>query len=321
MAESTGAILTAMAANGAIAIAKFAGAFLTGSSAMLAEGVHSVVDTANQALLLVGLKRAARPADALHPFGHGREIYFYSFVVALLIFLAGGLASIYEGLHKVFHPAEEQGIDLFGVAIPGYAVNFAILGFSIMVEGYSLFVAVRSMPPSAGSPLSAVRRSKDPSLFVVLAEDTAAVAGLLLAALGVGLSQWLDMPVLDGASSVGIGLILIAVAVFLMIETHGLLIGEAAEPEIVAAIHALAEQEPAVRHVNEVLTQHFGPTDILVTVSLDVADEIAGGEIEAVVDRLDRTLRETFRSIRRVFIEVQSQTSARRARNVAAPKT
>ena len=313
MAESTGAIVTAMAANGAIAIAKFGGALLTGSSAMLAEGVHSVVDTANQGLLLVGLKRAARPADALHPFGHGREIYFYSFVVALLIFLAGGLASIYEGVHKVLHPAIEQDVAVFGVAVSGLVVNFAILGFSIVVEGYSLYVAFRSMPASKGSTLSAVRRSKDPSLFVVLAEDVAAVAGLVLAALGVGLSHWLDLPLLDGASSIGIGLILIAVAMFLMVETHGLLIGEAAEPEIVAAIHALAREEPAVRYVNEVLTQHFGPHEILVTVSLDVADEIDGGEIEAVVDRLDRTLRQEFEAIRRVFIEVQSQTSARRA--------
>ena len=176
MAESTGAIVTAMGANLAIAAAKFVGAALTGSSSMLAEGAHSVVDTTNQALLLVGLKRAARPATAKHPFGYGRELYFYAFVVALLIFLAGGIFSIYEGIEKLLHPQPESSAHLFGYEVPGVVINVAILGLAILAEGYSFLVAYRAMPKEGGSAFSTIRRSKDPSLFVIVLEDAAALA-------------------------------------------------------------------------------------------------------------------------------------------------
>ena len=310
--ESTGAILTAAGSNLAIAVAKFAGAWLTGSSAMLSEGVHSVVDTANQALLLLGLKRAEKPADAAHPFGHGREVYFYSFVVALLIFLAGGAYSVYEGVGKIRHPEAVGEVALLGFHVPGLAVNLAILAFSILAEGYSLYNAVSSLPEGSGSPFTAIRRSKDPSLFVVVAEDSAAVAGLVLAALGVGLSSLLGLPVLDGAASVGIGLVLLGMAGLLMVETHGLLIGEAADPDIVASIAEIARGEAAVRHVNEVLTQHFGPRDILVNLSLDIADEASGGEVERLATRLERRLKHRHPAVRRVFVEIQSLEDSRR---------
>lgn len=230
MSESTGTIFTAMGANLAIAAAKFAGAALTGSSSMLSEGVHSVVDTTNQALLLVGMKRAERPATAKHPFGYGREIYFYAFVVALLIFTAGGIFSIFEGVEKILYPEPDTVAQVFGLEIPGIAVNVAILAFAILAEGYSFFVAYRSLPKDGGSPLSTVRRSKDPSLFVVVLEDAAALVGLLVALAGVGLAHLLDKPALDGVASIGIGFVLIGSAALLMIETHGLLIGEAADP-------------------------------------------------------------------------------------------
>ncbi len=313
--ESTGAIYAAAGANLAIAAAKFTGGFLTGSTAMLAEGVHSVVDTLNQILLLIGLKRADKPADARHPFGYGREVYFYAFVVALMIFLGGGLFAVYEGFERVWHPEPDRDAHLFGYTIPGLWVNLAILGFAIAAEGYSWSVAMKQFWSEKGrhSALHAIRRSKDPSLFTILAEDTAALIGLLIALAGVVLAHVLDMPALDGAASIGIGLVLVGMAVFLMIETHGLLIGEAADPALVAAIEEIVRREPGVMHLNEVLTQHLGPSDILVNVSLDMADDLTAGTVEEIVARLDAALKARDPDVKRVFIEIQSRAGGSRA--------
>ncbi|MDP4006793.1 cation diffusion facilitator family transporter [Methylobacterium sp. NEAU K] len=306
--ESTGAIYAAAGANLAIAAAKFVGGALTGSTAMIAEGVHSVVDTANQVLLLVGMKRAERPADARHPFGYGREIYFYAFVVALMIFLGGGVFAVYEGIERIRHPSPDADAQIFGFHLPGIWVNVAILGFAIAAEGTSWFVAMRQFWAEKGkhSAVRAIRRSKDPTLFTILAEDTAALIGLLIALVGVVLAHLLDMPSLDGWASVGIGLVLIGMAVFLMIETHGLLIGEAADPKLVAAISDLVRAEPGVLHLNEVLTQHLGPADILVNVSIDMADDLSAGEVESLVTRLDRAVKQREPDVTRVFIEIQT---------------
>ncbi|MBE7245294.1 MAG: cation transporter [Actinomycetospora chiangmaiensis] len=314
MAESTGAIYTAAGANLAIAAAKFVGAFLTGSTAMLAEGAHSVVDTANQILLLVGLKRARKPPTERHPFGYGREIYFYAFVVALMIFLGGGIFAIYEGAEKIMHPEPAADATILGYRLPGFWVNVAILGFAILAEGYSCLVAVRAFWAEKGDrpPITAIRRSKDPSLFTILVEDVAALIGLVIAFTGVVAAHVLDQPALDGWASVGIGLVLVGMAIFLMVETHGLLIGEAADPEVVAQIREIVRAEPGVRHVNAVLTQHLGPDDILVNVSLDMADDLSGAEIESAVTRLDRRLRERNREVTRVFIEIQDRRAAAR---------
>jgi cation diffusion facilitator family transporter len=310
--ESTSAIYTAAGANLAIAAAKFVGAFLTGSSAMLAEGVHSVVDTTNQILLLIGMKRAQRPATAAHPFGYGREIYFYAFIVALFIFLGGGAFAIYEGIHKLQHPEPAADATFLGYHLSGFWVNVAILGFAVLAEGYSCYVALKAFWAEKGSrpPLAAIRRSKDPSLFTVLAEDVAALMGLVVALAGVVLAHILDMPSLDGWSSIGIGLILVGMAIFLMIETHGLLIGEAADPELVAAIREVVRGEAGVHHVNTVLTQHLGPSDILVNVSLDMDDTLSAGQIEAMVARIETRLKARDPDVTRVFIEVQSRASA-----------
>ena len=310
MAESTRAIVSAAGANLAIAVAKFVGGGLTGSSAMVSEGVHSVVDTANQGLLLFGLHRAKKPADARHPFGYGRELYFYSFVVALLIFLAGGLYSLYEGVEKIRDPEEIGAVALLGLRVPAVWINLTILGFSIVAEGTSLYIAFRELPRDTGSPLSAIRRSKDPSLFVVVAEDTAAVAGLLIAFAGVGLSTWLKQPALDGAASLGIGAVLVGMAFFLMIETHGLLIGEAASPDVRRAIEEAVEAEVSILSVNQILTQHLGPADILVNLSLDIDDVATGAEVEALVSRLDAGLKRREPRIRRVFVEMQARGEA-----------
>ena len=309
--ESSGAIYAAAGANLAIAAAKFAGGLLTGSTAMIAEGVHSVVDTLNQILLLFGLKRAEKPADARHPFGYGREIYFYAFVVALMIFLGGGLFAVYEGVHRIRHPEPDGDAELFGYRLPGIWVNVAILGFAIAAEGFSWFVAMRQLWAEKGghSALSAIRRSKDPTLYTILIEDTAALIGLLIALAGVVAAHLLEMPSLDGWASVGIGLVLVGMAVFLMAETHGLLIGEAADPAVVAAIEDLVRAEPGVQHLNEVLTQHLGPSDILVNVSLDMADDLSAGAVEDLVTRLDRTLKARQPDVKRVFVEIQGKAA------------
>jgi cation diffusion facilitator family transporter len=308
--DSRSAIFVALGANLAIAVAKFAGAAVTGSAAMLSEGVHSVVDTSNQGLLLFGMKQAEKKPDARHPFGYGREVYFYSFVVALLIFSAGGVYSMVEGIEKIGHPEMERSVTLFGRSVPGVVINLAILVFSLIAEGYSFYAAFRALPTGGLSPLSAIRRSKDPSLFVVLAEDTAAVIGLVLALLGVGLSHALAMPVLDGVASVAIGIVLIGMAFFLMVETHGLLIGEGASPDLVEAIRALAREEPGVHHINEILTQHLGPADILVNISLDVRDNLSAVEVENLVSRFDAGLRRRSVAVRRIFIEIQSREAS-----------
>ena len=309
MAESTGAIYTAAGANLAIAAAKFVGAFLTGSTAMLAEGAHSLVDTANQLLLLVGLKRAKKPADAKHPFGYGREVYFYAFIVALFIFLGGGIFAIYEGAHKIEHPEPAADATVLGFHLSGFWVNVSILGFAILAEGYSCFVAVKAFWAEKGNrtALTAIQRSKDPSLYTILVEDVAALIGLLIAMAGVVAAHLLDKPVLDGWASIGIGVVLIGMSIFLMFETHGLLIGEAADPEVVRSIDAAVREERAVRHVNEVLTQHLGPSDILVNLSLDFADEIPAGEVEQTVARLERRIKAKSPDVKRVFIEIQDR--------------
>ena len=309
MAESTGAIYTAAGANLAIAAAKFVGAFLTGSTAMLAEGAHSLVDTANQLLLLVGLKRAKKPADAKHPFGYGREVYFYAFIVALFIFLGGGIFAIYEGAHKIEHPEPAADATVFGFHLSGFWANVSILGFAILAEGYSCLVAVRAFWAEKGerSAITAIHRSKDPSLYTILVEDVAALIGLVIAMTGVVLAHLLDKPALDGWASIGIGLVLIGMSIFLMIETHGLLIGEAADPEVVRTIQAAVREESAVQGVNEVLTQHLGPSDILVNLRLDFADDVPAGEVERTVARLESRIKATSRDVTRVFIEIQAR--------------
>lgn len=296
--SSPTAIYAAAAANLGIAVTKAAAGFWTGSSAMLAEAVHSLVDTLNQGLLLVGLKRAARPADDRHPFGYGRELYFWAFVVALLIFLGGGLISIYEGVHKALHPEP----------ISSPYINFAVLGLAILMEGASCWVALKQFWLAKGdtSIWRAVRESKDPAIFTVLFEDAAALIGLVVAMVGLFLAWQLDMPVLDGLTSVAIGIILIATAGFLAFETKALLIGEAADPKLIAAVRSMAASHPGVIAVNEVLTQHFGPMEILVNLSIDMADNLPSGAVETAVSQIEQSIKQAHPSVRRIFIEIQS---------------
>lgn len=287
-------IYAALAGNLAIAATKFAAAAWTGSSAMLSEAVHSTVDTANQGLLLLGMRRAARPADAGHPFGHGMEIYFWAFVVAMLIFALGGAVSIYQGVHKLYEP--EQMTDAW--------VNFAVLGASIVIEALSFRVAwkeLRATYPDIPA-WTAVRRSKDPSVFAVLCEDAAALVGLGCALAGVAAAYVFDMPAFDAAASIAIGLVLVATAIFLSRETLSLITGESAAPEIRADVRAILEADPRVVEVQELLTMHLGPKEVLLAASLDLRDQLPGEEIEDAARDLTRRIEAAHPEITRVFL-------------------
>ncbi|MCB1489251.1 MAG: cation diffusion facilitator family transporter, partial [Bauldia sp.] len=265
-------IYAALAGNALIAVTKFVAAGLTGSSAMMSEGIHSLVDTGNQGLLLYGIRRAARPADARHPFGYGAELYFWSFVVAILIFAVGAGVSIYEGISKIRdpHPMEDP------------VINYVVLALALVFEGIAWTIAFRSFDKARGKIglIAAVRQSKDPTVFTVLFEDTAAMLGLLVAFVGVYLASSLGIVWADGAASIGIGVILAMAAIFLAIETKGLLIGEAAAPEIVETIRNIVLATPTVSGMNELRTLHRGPEDILLALSLDFEDNLTAGKVE-----------------------------------------
>jgi len=287
-------VYAALAGNLAIAAAKLVAFVLTGSSAMLTEAIHSLVDTGNQGLLLFGLSRAARPPDQAHPFGHGMELYFWSFVVALLIFTMGGAVSIYEGVHKIQHPQ----------VIQQAWVNFVVLGVAVLFEGSSFAIALRefNLVRRTSGLLLSIRRSKDPSIFAVLLEDGAALAGLVVALLGVGVAVFLHIPEADGVASVVIGVMLILVAAFLANETRSLLTGEAASPRVVSAVRTLLEGDPRVEAVAEVLTMHLGPQEILLGVTLDLRDDVSAGELEGFAIDLTQAIKQVDDRITRVFL-------------------
>ncbi|MEW5421857.1 cation diffusion facilitator family transporter [Amorphus sp. 3PC139-8] len=287
-------VYAALAGNLAIAVTKFAAAAWTGSSAMLSEGIHSTVDTSNQAILLLGMKRAQRPPDARHPFGHGMEIYFWAFVVALLIFALGGALSIYEGVERLLHPEP----------IHQPWVNFLVLGIAIAIEGSVFRIAwkeLRHQQPNR-SIWQALRLSKDPSVFAIFCEDAAALAGLTVALLGVGLAYFLHMPVFDGIASILIGLILVATAVFLARETLSLMTGEAASTALLSDIRGVLTADPRVLELGEVLTMHLGPSEVLVAVSLDFDETLSGEEVETTMRELTRALESSRDEISRVFL-------------------
>ena len=294
-------VYAALAANLGIAATKFIAAALSGSSAMLAEGIHSTVDTANEGFLLLGISRSKRPADAQHPFGHGGEVFFWSFIVAVLIFALGAGLSIYEGVRAILHGGHEPG------GVPW--IPFAVLGVSLCFEGYSLSVAIREFGKvRAGRGLIRdLRDMKDPSIFVVMAEDSAACLGLLIAFAGVGLSWLTGNPVYDASASIGIGILLGVAAVLLAIEVKGLLLGEAADPRMTQAIREMVAEVPEIDHLNEIRSLHLGPHQVLLTLSIDFADDVPSQRIEAIVTRLDRRIRDRFEIVNSIFLEVQSR--------------
>lgn len=303
-ASSPVAVYAAIAGNLAIAITKFVAAALTGSSAMLSEGIHSVVDTGNGLLLLLGIRLSRRPPDANHPFGHGKELYFWTFIVAILIFAVGGGMSIYEGVVHLRHPEP--------VASPVW--NYVVLGIAVVFEGLTWAVAYREFRRSsgAGSLWRAVHVSKDPTTFTVLFEDSAALLGLLVAFLGVFLSHQLGNPYFDGAASIVIGVILGVVAMLLAYESRGLLVGEAADDELIASVRGLAQADPAVEGVAPPLTMHLGPHEILLNLDIQFRGGLAAAEIEVAVDRLEKEIRARHPWVKRIFIEAESLTRGRR---------
>ena len=302
-ASSKKVIYAALVGNTLIAITKFAAAAFTHSSAMLSEGIHSLVDTGNQVLLLYGLKRARRPADVEFPFGHGKELYFWSFVVAILIFAVGAGVSIYEGIRHTLHPKP----------IGSSHVNYIVLGLAMVFEGGAWFFAWSEFKKYKGHRgyLRAIREGKDPSMFVVLFEDSAAMLGLVVAFAAVLLVDLTGILYFDGVASIVIGLILGATAGWLAYETKGLLIGEAANPEVVQCIAEIAASFDDIEHVNEVLTMHMGPNYILVNLSVDFIDTATADQLEKVIDAVGLKLKERIPRVKRVFVEAESRSAGR----------
>ncbi len=295
MASSRKGIFTAIAANIAIAAAKFTGFAFTGSAAMLSEAIHSLVDCGNGGLLLLGLSRAAKPADSTHPFGYGKELYFWSLIVAVLIFVLGGGISLAEGWSHLQHPASTGN--------PAW--SYAILGLAAVFEGYALTVALKEFRAVHPGPLLAeIRRSKDPSGFTVLFEDAAALLGLLFALVGTWLSHSAGIPQADGGASILIGLLLLTVAVLLIVECKSLLIGEGADLETLRAIAGIVAADPDIRQAGYPFTQHFGPHTVLLTMNLVPRPGLDYGEFRSTILRLEANIRARFPDIRYIYLEL-----------------
>ncbi|MEP7129850.1 MAG: cation diffusion facilitator family transporter [Sphingomicrobium sp.] len=295
---STRTLVIALAANLGIAISKFLAAAITGSSAMLTEGVHSVVDCTNQLLLMWGRHASKRPADKLHPFGYGRELYFWSFVVAVLVFSLGAGVSVYEGVLHIMNPEEAVSP----------IVAYAVLVIAFFLEGWSTIEAYRDFGRSRGklSFLEAIRRSKDPPNFIVLLENGAAMAGIIAAAAGLALSQLTGDPFYDGAASIVIGTILALTAGLLAYESKALLIGEAADPELVQALHDMVQSRKGVTAVGQVLTVHSSPDQITAMLSVDFDDDITARDVEILVWGIEEEAADRFPMVRRLYIRPRS---------------
>ena len=298
-------IYAALVGNLLVAATKFAAAAITGSSAMFSEAVHSLVDTGNEVLLLHGLRRAARPADQAHPFGHGREVYFWSFVVALSVFALGSGVSLYEGIHHVREP----------VPITRPVVNYVVLALALVFEGASWRVAFKEFRGEKGQQtfLEAARRSKDPTTFMVLFEDSAAVLGLVIALAGTLAAQVLDRPVLDGVASIAIGILLALVAAFLARESKGLLIGEPAQSAVSDAICAIVIAQPGIERANGLFTVHVGPRQVVAGITVDFRDDLTARQVEDIVARVEARVRQAHPEIVSLLIKPQSAAGFEKA--------
>jgi cation diffusion facilitator family transporter len=294
------AVYGAMAANGVIAVAKGVAALYTGSSAMLSECIHSLVDTANEGLLLIGMKRAARTADQVHPFGYGKELYFWSLIVAIALFGIGGGLSFFEGVtHITGQAPEERGNVMW---------NYAVIGIALIAEGSSWTIALREFLPTVKdeSLWHALRAAKDPTTVTVIFEDSAALAGLLFALTGVYLSEITGSVLWDGIASMMIGVTLASVAILLAYESRSLLIGEAADPRVIESIRQIAREDADVVEAGRPLTMHFGPDEVLLNLDVRFRSGLSSETIMGAVDRLERGIRERHPEIKRIFIEAES---------------
>jgi cation diffusion facilitator family transporter len=300
-ADNNRTLLIAFAANLGIAASKFVAAAITGSSAMLTEGVHSVVDSANQLLLIWGRRQSRKPADRQHPFGYGRELYFWSFVVAVLVFALGAGVSVYEGVVHIMAP--EPAVSPL--------IAYAVLLFAFLLEGGSTFAAFRDFRLAKGALgwFEAVRQSKDPPAFIVLLENGAAMAGILAAAAGLALSQASGNPFFDGAASVVIGLILGVTALLLAVESKALLIGEAADPALIDSIHAAASRKAGIVGVGHVLTVHSAPDQVTVVMSADFDDAITAGDVERIIAEIEAEVEALWPTVKRLYIRPQQDAA------------
>ncbi|MCH2045895.1 MAG: cation diffusion facilitator family transporter [Saprospiraceae bacterium] len=295
------AIYGALAANTAIAISKFIAAFFTGSSSMLSEGIHSLVDTGNGALLLLGIKRSKKPADDKHPYGYGNEIYFWSFVVAVLIFSLGGGIALYEGIEHLLHPPANKTMD-------NVIWNYVVLGLAIIFEGAALRIALKEFNATRGNKsfLEDLRDSKDTSTAAIVIEDTAALLGLLIALVCVGLGQATGIAEFDAIGSILIGILLIGVSLFFAIECKDLLVGEGLMKKDVQKITAVLEAEENVNTHKRPLSLYFGPNEVLVNLDVNFKDELTSDEIEETVDRIELKIKEAIPTVNRIFIEAET---------------
>ena len=292
-------VYAALLGNLAIALVKFVAAYITNSSAMLSEAIHSVVDTLNEILLLYGIKKSQQPANVKHPFGYGRELYFWAFIVSLMVFALGAIVSIYQGIQHVRHPEEMLNPSL----------NYIVLAIAMVCEGASWLVALKAFRRVKGQQgyFEAFRRSKDPTTFTVLFEDTAALCGLFIALIGIYLAHQFNIPELDGVASILIGIVLAVSAILLARETKGLLLGETADPQLRNNILLIAQEDSAVFSANGVLTEQMGEHQVLASLSLEFEDHLQSDEIEACFNRIEAKIKQIHPEIVALFIKPQTK--------------
>jgi len=295
------AVIAAVIGNLAIAVVKFIAAAITGSSAMISEGIHSLVDMGNGGLLLLGMKQAKEPADEGHPFGHGKALYFWTLAVSVSIFGIGGGMSLYEGVSHIRHIAPEA-------LTSDPTVSYVVLAIAALIEGLSFSVAIRGFWKAKGdkSPWQYIRGAKDPSMYTVVLEDSAALLGLVFAFLGIFFGHLLSNPYLDGTASIMIGLLLMGVAFFLASETKGLLLGEGADAAMIEDIRGRVQSDPAVERATEILTMYMGPYEVLVNLGVSFRPSITAEQMHEAVHRIERDIQGTYPECTRVYIEVES---------------
>lgn len=298
ISKSQFAIYAAIAGNLAIAVTKFVAAAFTGSSAMLSEAIHSVVDTGNGGLILLGVYKSRKPSDSDHPFGHGHELYFWTLVVGVLVFAVGGGMSVYQGIIHILHPVETENI----------VWSYAVLGIAAVFEGTTWLAGWKAFSAERGrrGVLQTIHETKDPTSFTVLLEDSAALLGLVFAFLGIFLGRQLDLPFLDGVASVVIGLLLCGVAVLMVYESKGLLIGEGLDAATLRTVRKLVEADPAIERVRALYTLYLGPHEVLLTIELRFHSHISALEVRRGVRRLQKGIQSCHPDIKRIFFGAES---------------
>jgi cation diffusion facilitator family transporter len=312
--SSRKAVVTAVLADVAIAAAKFTAFFFSGSSAMLSEGIHSIVDAGNGCLLVLGIHLSRKPGDETHPFGYGKELYFWTLLVALFIFLAGGALSVVEGIHRLQHPHPLEHL----------VWNYVTLLVAAAFEGYSLSVALGEFKAAEGVPASwrAIHDSKDPSTFTVIVEDLAALLGLFTALIATLANEFLDWSRADGIASIAIGVILMAVAAFLIIESKALLVGEGANLAVLRHIRRLTQAQDGVDLAGYPLTMYFGPENVLLTMKVRFHQSLSRDQIEQTIDAIEAAVRQRFPFIHHIYLEADAIRSNTRNTDAASfPET